>query len=47
MSGGIGLLKKNFEQLKEIYHRQRGEQAKLLEKEASLKQKLEKIYDMI
>ena len=42
MSGGIDLLKKNLDQLKAVYHRQRGEQAKLLEKEASLKQKLEK-----
>jgi len=41
LSGGIEILKRNLDQLKAAYHRQRGEQAKLLEKEASLKQELE------
>lgn len=38
----LNFLKKNFEQLKAIYHRQQGEQATIQEQEASLQESVKK-----
>ncbi|HBI26990.1 MAG TPA: ATPase, partial [Peptococcaceae bacterium] len=41
----LNALKKNLEQLKAIYHGQQGEQAKLQEQEASLKESVKEIHE--
>lgn len=45
MSQNLATLKRNLEQLKAIYYRQRGEERKILEKEASLQESLKGIRE--
>ena len=41
MNHNLDALNKNFERLKAVYHRQRGEQAKILEKETFLQKRVQ------
>lgn len=43
----LNFLKKNFEQLKAIYHRQQGEQATIQEQEASLQESVKEIHEQV
>lgn len=45
MNKDLAALKSNLEQLKAVYHRQRGEQAKILEKEATLQEAIKGIHE--
>ena len=45
MSQNLATLKRNLEQLKAIYYRQRGEERKILEKEASLQESIKGIRE--